>query len=347
LLQAAVSLAARHGLGPRLRIAPRRGAIAAAVLVVVAIAAGVPGELSDRWEEFKQPVDPGGGAARLESSAGNGRYQAWQSALDANATDPLVGIGPGTFEYWWAREGTVPLFLRDAHSLYLETLAELGIVGLALLLGLLGTVVVTGLRLVRSALDQRRRAYAAAALAAAGIFLVAAAYDWIWDLPVLAIVFLLLAASILGTRPGIASARRSPAATSGRRAIAGRVGFAALAVGAIVAIAIPLASTVLVRESQAEARAAGLSGALDDAQDAHGVEPFAAGPLLQQALVLELSGDLEEAVSAARAATAKEPTNWRTWLVLSRLEAKVGDAEGALDAYRHARSLNPRSELFR
>ena len=79
---------------------------------MIAVAAGAPGELADRWQEFKQPVDPGGGTARFESTAGNGRYQAWQAALDANATDPLVGIGPGTYEYWWAREGTV----SDLHS---------------------------------------------------------------------------------------------------------------------------------------------------------------------------------------------------------------------------------------
>ena len=45
---------------------------------------------------------------RFESASGNGRYQYWQSALDANATDPLKGIGPGTFEFWWAREGNDP-----------------------------------------------------------------------------------------------------------------------------------------------------------------------------------------------------------------------------------------------
>ncbi len=57
--------------------------------------------------------------------------------MDANATDPLKGIGPGTFEFWWARHGTTPGFIRDAHTLYFETLAETGIVGFALLIGML------------------------------------------------------------------------------------------------------------------------------------------------------------------------------------------------------------------
>jgi O-antigen ligase len=361
LLGAAIALAARHGIGPRPRIEPRRvaltAAIAAGLFIVVAIAAGVPAELSDRWQEFKQPNDPGGGVARLESSAGNGRYQAWQAAVDANATDPLVGIGPGTFEYWWAREGTVSLFLRDAHSLYLETLAEDGIVGLALLLAFLVTIVIAGLRLVRSA-SEDRRVLTAAAMAAIAAFLVAAAYDWIWELPVLAIAFLLLAGAVLGTRragasatsPGSrgagAPARERDASAIGRGALAVRVLLGAAAAVSVVAIAIPMTGADLLRDSQDEASAGDLGPALDDARAAHDVQPFAASPLLQEALVLELSGDLGPAASAARSATDKESTNWQNWLVLSRLEAKLDHPRASVRAYHQARALNPRSAIF-
>ena len=62
--------------------------------------------------------------------------------------------------------------------------------------------------------------------------------------------------------------------------------------------------------------------------------------------MLELQGDLTGAVEAARAATEAEPTNWRTWFVLSRVEAKAGNTEASVEAYREARSLNPRSEIF-
>ena len=62
--------------------------------------------------------------------------------------------------------------------------------------------------------------------------------------------------------------------------------------------------------------------------------------------MLELRGDFDGAAAAARAATADEPTNWRTWLVLSRIEAYRGDAQASVAAYREAESLNPRSTLF-
>jgi cytochrome c-type biogenesis protein CcmH/NrfG len=67
---------------------------------------------------------------------------------------------------------------------------------------------------------------------------------------------------------------------------------------------------------------------------------------LQEALVLESPGELAAAAAAARAATERESTNWRTWLVLSRIEAELGDASAAVRDYHQARLLNPFSELF-
>ena len=115
---------------------------------------------------------------------------------------------------------------------------------------------------------------------------------------------------------------------------------------AIVAIAIPLATTSLVRQSEADVRDGDLTAALSAARSAQNVQPGAAGPRLQQALVLEAQGDLPAAAEAARAATERETTNWRTWLVLSRIEAERGKAGAAVRDYRRARSLNPRSALF-
>jgi O-antigen ligase len=61
---------------------------------------------------------------RLQSATSRGRYQYWESAAGAQRTDPWRGIGPGTFELWWARNGTTQGFVRDAHSLYAESLGN-------------------------------------------------------------------------------------------------------------------------------------------------------------------------------------------------------------------------------
>ena len=39
-------------------------------------------------------------------------------------------------------------------------------------------------------------------------------------------------------------------------------------------------------------------------------------------------------------------SGWRLWLVLSRIAAENGRADAAVAAYREARSLNPRGEIF-
>ena len=154
--------------------------------------------------------------------------------------------------------------------------------------------------------------------------------------------FLLLAGAVLRTSAG------RPRAGLGSRAARTwqRIALAAIAVVALAVIAVPTLAVRDVRDSQADARSGQLGSALDAAKSAESLAGFAATPSLQQALVLEAQGDLNGAAGAARDATHQESTNWRTWLTLSRIEAERGNAKAAVDAYRTARSLNPRSALF-
>lgn len=346
LIAAAVALADRYEVGPRLAVSRRAAGITAAVAVaavlLIAVATGAPGALSDSWDEFKNPAVPAAGAERFDSAGGSGRYQFWEAAVEANKTDPLLGIGPGTYEYFWAREGTLPTFIRDAHSLYFETLGELGIIGLVLVLALVASPFLLGTRRL-FALDVEQRILLAGALGACAAFAVAAAIDWAWELTVLPVAFLLLAAAVIA-RPSRESAAEP--ATDKPSSPATRFALPAVAVAGLIAIAIPMASNGAVSDSQELVRAQDLPLALSEARTASDIEPYAATPAMQEALVLELQGDLQGAVAAARMATREEPTNWRTWFVLSRLEASAGNAEGSVEAYREARSLNPRSALF-
>jgi O-antigen ligase len=203
LLEAAIALTGRHLLRSRPTV-PRRAAIVATALavlvaIVVAVAGGVPGYLSDRWHDFKAPTDPGvTGVQRFDSASGNGRYQLWQAAVHGNATNPVLGIGPGTYEYYWTQHRTFPLSVVNAHSLYLESLAELGIVGLILIIGVVGAPLVVGTaKTLRARGDPDRSALFAAATAALAVFAVAAAVDWVWQLPAIVAAFLLVAAAVL------------------------------------------------------------------------------------------------------------------------------------------------------
>lgn len=341
LIQAGLSLTLRHGRRPAWSQPSRRLslsllAVAIGVGAIVAIAAGAPGKASDAWQEFKAAGRIPHGAARFESFSSNGRWPFWRSTMKQDATAPLIGTGAGSFESWWAQHGTSGEFVKDAHSLYFETLGELGIIGLALIGGFLASILVVAARRYARAV-RHRRTQLAAALAGCAAFCFGAAYDWLWELVVVPIAFLLLA-SVLVTAGD--SARRKPLAWPARAAAA------AAAVVAMVAIAIPLAASSSLEESRAKARLGDLSGALHAARDARRVEPFAAGPRLQEALALEAQHRFEAAASAARAATEREPLEWRAWTILSRIEAERGRPRAAVASYRQARALNPRSPLF-
>jgi hypothetical protein len=362
LAQMAIGLTVRYGRRPRWLLVPRPQAAVATALalvaaLVVAVGAGVPGELSDRWEEFKErgeqtsPIEGGRGSLILDVSS-SGRYDFWESAADANATEPWLGIGPGTFEFWWSREGLYAGFVRDAHSLYMETLAELGIIGLLLIGGFSAAVLMTGtVRALRAPAELRLGL--AMATAGCAAFCAAAWVDWTWELGTLPVLFMALAAVAIAGGDGATSPRRGPrprvtrprgrGLTMLRGQLAWRAGLAVLSIAAMVAIAVPFAATSAIEDSRAAAREGRLGTALREARDAVAVQPYAATPRLQEALVLERQGELDAAARAAREATSKESTNWRTWLILSRLEARRQNSEAALSAYREGRALNPRS----
>jgi O-Antigen ligase len=326
----------------------RQALVAGAVIVLVAIVtAGASGALSERWESFKSAtgLDPNSQGTQLTDVSARGRYQFWAGAVDAWESKPVLGIGPGTYEFWWAQHGDpdASIFVVNAHSLYLEALAELGPIGFLLICAFVIVALVAGARLAwRSTLGDRPEL--AAAVGACFVFAAAAAVDWVWQLAAIPAAFLVLAAVAVG---GVA--RRTDPVTPGARArestwrrFAPAILTAALGLLALVAIAIPLASDSAVEQSRQQVADGDLDAGLDSAQNAVAIEPFAATPRLQEATTLELMGRTDEAVAAAREATTKEPTNWRPWLVLSRLEVKAGNVEGALDAYTQAQSLFPR-----
>ena len=343
LVQAGLSRAARNRERPARSVLSRRDSIyalgTAVLIVIVALfAINAPSKLSNAWDDFKQPSNHSEqGTGRLTAVGGENRYQFWSSAAREFESKPLTGTGSGTFQLWWTRDGEFAAPIVDTHNLYMQTLGELGIVGLVLLVGFLGFVLVAGtLRAFRGEAEERTRL--AAAVAGLAVFVLTAAVDWMWQVPVLPVTALLLASGLVMARNASTDKPRLP--------IGVRIGAAALAVVVVVAIAIPLASTTLVRQSEAEARSGDLSPALNSARSARNVQPDAASPRLQEALVLEIEGDYPAAEEAARAATDREQTNWRNWLVLSRIAAERGHVETAVSAYEEARSLNPHATIF-
>lgn len=140
----------------------------------------------------------GATTARLGSASSN-RADYWRVAWEAAGDQPLRGLGPGGFGPVWLRERPYPEAVKDAHSLPLETLTELGAVGLALLLALAGAIVVAAGQALRA-----NAALAAGPAAVVATWFVHAAIDWDWEMPALTLVAVACAGWLLsdpGVRP--------------------------------------------------------------------------------------------------------------------------------------------------
>jgi O-antigen ligase len=357
-LQVAIALAFAHldrpaALVPDRRTTTKLALGLAAALIVVALAAGAPGKLTHAWHDFKQPsgvVTPGNENSifsRLQAANGNSRYQFWQSAFHAAETHPWRGIGPGTFQFWWAQHATAPGFIRNAHSLYFETLAETGIIGIALLGGLLMWFVAVAVR--RAFIEPPGlRLWLASATASLVVFLFSASVEWVWQLAAMAAAALVLGAVIVAGRDETdepAPATR-PSWTRLTRPAVSRALLAGLALVALAAVLVPFGGQLAVRNSQLAAARGALTTALADSRAAERLQPYASSAYLQEALVLEAAGELDGAAVAARVATADSPTDWTTWLTLARIDARRGATTAALAELRQARRLNPLSTLF-
>ena len=173
------------------RPAPLRLRAAPVVAVVVALAL-LPYAAVVLAERGGPSRDAAFGAtnARL-SDVGTHRLSYWRVAVDVAADHPIAGAGPGAFAVEWLRRRTIDERVRNAHSLELQTLADLGLVGLALLAAAL-----RGGAAARRAL-RADRALAAGPAAAALTWALHAGLDWDWEMPAVTLVAVALAGLLL------------------------------------------------------------------------------------------------------------------------------------------------------
>jgi O-antigen ligase len=180
VLAAAAAISARPAPASRLVPGLRAAAVGALALALVATAVAVT-----RVERTGSGPAQGASPARLVSAQSN-RYEYWRVAVREFGDAPLQGGGSGSFRTDWLRERPIEETVRDAHSLYFETAAELGLVGLAALALFLGGIVAMA----------RRSPHAAGAIAALAVYAIHAGLDWDWEIPALTLVALTLAARL-------------------------------------------------------------------------------------------------------------------------------------------------------
>lgn len=273
---------------------------------------------------------------------GAGRHDFWRVALDTFEEEPVRGIGAGTYEFAWEEKRSIELPVHDAHSLYLEAFAELGVLGGLLVLVLVGSMLWAGFTAWRRALHPERERYAAL-FSAMLAFAVGAAFDWFWELAAIGAVFFLAGGVVVAARCAqLAGARQEDSETEGRRyglAVAG------LAVAWIAAIALvgPLLVDREIDASRSAAASSDVSGALEHAKRARSIEPWAASPYVQLGLLAELQGEYETAAIEFTHAINREDHNWQWYYLRSKVEHEAGNEAAALADLERARKLNPRA----
>ncbi len=338
----------------------------AAIVLVAALALGVPGEISARYDGFvnqREVQADGSVRERLLAVGNNGRISHWEVALNAFREDRLKGDGAGTYALRWDVDRPATFQVEDGHSLYVELLGELGLVGFALLAIALLAILGGFARLARGP-DRM----AGAALFAAGLtWALHAGVDWQWEMP--AVTAWLFAAGGLalagqpeelpaGARvgnggPGGRSERagagaaagtggRVVAALRGRRLGRGDGARIVAALGVLVLLLVPLS---LVRSQRAllDAARAFARGdcpvAIDRALAARDALGVRAEPYVVLGVCDVRLGRPELAVRALERAVRLDPHNWETHYGLALVRGAAG-----LDPRPQAREaarLNP------
>jgi O-antigen ligase len=368
-----LGLAAR--LDPRLRrsggepwmSARARGATiggAATAAVVVMLALGVPQGLAHDWNRFLSGATPRGNHGdlrqRLSDPANNGRSELWQVALKGFAAAPVHGRGAGMYQTIWDQKRPRFGFNVNAHSLYLQAMAELGVPGLVLLVVLVGAVLGgLGVR----ARGPRRSLYGAL-LAGCVVWALHAGVDWDWEMPVITIPFFAAAGLALSPRARAELSRRAADAELGRRAAdaelgrraadaglgrratnAGRLALAPLCLAALVLGVLMIGSQSRLTDAEHALYASDCAKAGSEARSS--IKWLSARPQPYEIIgFCDLRRGLPRlGVSAMDQALRRDPGSWESYYALAIAQASAG-IDPRVAAERALR-MNPLEPLTR
>jgi hypothetical protein len=333
LASGVVAIAA--GLGLRRVVPSRRTIRVASALVVTAVCVSITGTalalggptavIAEARSSFIAPIalrDPTDLNERLLSLSGSGRSEIIEVAWDAAQERPLLGHGAGSFEYLWYERRASLRVIRDAHSLYLETLVEAGVPGAMLVLAVLCVPVVAAARSRRSRLVPA----AAGAYVAWGVH---SAIDWHWEM-----VGVTMTAFLVGGVGLIASESGARLVSGARWPLLGTS--VVLSVAAVVSL---VGNQALFAGREAVLRTEWAS-AVDHARRAERLLSWSHEPAIVLGDAAAGLGDRKATLEAYRDAVAVNPRSWPAWLRL----AQVAGGEERRRAYARVRELNPQQE---
>lgn len=275
------------------------------VVLAVAVAVDAPSKVSDQYHRF---VNTGQASPTQDvrqsvfSSANRGIVDNWSVALDAFRASPLHGQGAGDYENYWNQHRPAhqaSYNVVNAHSLYAQTLGDLGVVGFALLLALLVSILVALLPFRRGP----NRSLYAALFATALAFVAHAGVDWDWEMPAVTVGVFALGGAALAAH--VRTMEASPATQ------AGRVTVGVLLLAGLVTPALIFVSQRQLNDARDALREGHCARAIDRATASIETISLRPEPYEVLALCQQQRGRTGFAVQAMRKAVDKDPDNWR------------------------------------
>jgi O-Antigen ligase len=374
---------------PSFRLRRRAGITAVAValalplmlLTSVALSSrGLPGTVSDRWHELtsESASTPGGPQRLIRASSTRGRY--WRQAAHVFSDLPITGTGAATFGIARLHYRKDQLVAQHAHGFIAQTAADLGTLGLVVVLALAGAWFVSAARTTGLERHPKRREGAprhwdadrvgTTALALAALtYAFQSAIDWTWFVPGPTVMALVLAGYVAGRGPapqpvGAPSAIVAAGPSRGQRLALPRMPrlrlrlpprpHAVRLVPALLVVAVAVCAAWAVYQPQRADHAnqqaldllatKQLAAADKQADKARSIDPASITPLWTKAAVAVAAGKLPKAETQFQRAVFEQPSNPEAWTRLAEFELyRNNQPRKALDVVEGGLYLDPRS----
>jgi O-Antigen ligase len=362
---ALVNLGLTRGV-PSLHVRRRIGIAALALACAAPLAAftsvafsdrGIGGTIGDRVDQLTSesqtsPTDQGAGRLTQASST-RGKY--WREAGRVFDDRPWTGLGAGNFQTARLRHRNDESVTHHAHGFVPQTMADLGILGLAISAALLVAWLVSAARATglhprrngdRRDWDADRLGLVALTLTAI-VFGLQSAIDWTWFVPGPTAMALVGAGFVAGRAPlGQPAVALGPVVPKPPRLLAGA---AVLLVAVVTAWAVwqPEASDRQVGDALALSDAGNFAAAVAKTEDAADSNPLSSDPLLTRAAIQTEAGALGPAQHTLEQAVLKFPGEPQTWFRLASFQ--LGTLDHPIQAgatIRAAIFLDPKSAQY-
>jgi hypothetical protein len=310
--------------------------IVAIALLAALVAVGDPvDKVRQQYDNFVNLRVQDPGSTRFLSGGGY-RYDYWRVAWLEFKDSPLRGQGAGNYDERYFLDRRTTEDIRQPHSVEMQTLAELGLVGMLFLLLFVGAVLAGLWRQSRRAVKlPERRMVAVAAGGAFVAWFVQTSVDWLHNIPGVTGVALCAAAALVAPW-----ARRRGTSLTARIVAVALVGLA------VVAAADSVGRLAYAEKDRLDARNSLRSDpveALRLANRSLSLNDDSVPTLYVKSAAYARVGRYRQSRAALLEAATLEPHDHLTWALLGDLSARRGTFREARRYYRRSLALNPKN----